>query len=391
MKVDIIGAGAAGCFCAIQIKRSLPDARVRVYEAGRIPLAKVRITGGGRCNFTNSFRDVGSLKEVYPRGSAAMKRALAVFSNRDCMEWFRNEGVPCVIQEDQCVFPKSQDAMQIVDTLLGLMSSLGVELITSHKVESLSVPDSDTRIVVTTGGGSVSLLSSLGIRVTELYPSLYTFKIKDEGLTSLMGTVSPNATVSLAGTSFRASGALLVTDWGVSGPSILKLSSHAARLLGGNGCKGTLVVGWNSSSEQSSRRWIEDCIRLYPLRQVSGIVPDSLTSRLWKHIISRASLREDIRWGELGAKGINRLVSTLCSDCYPIAGRCRFKEEFVTCGGVDLSEVNLSTLESKKIPGLYFAGEVLDIDAVTGGFNLQAAWSTAMTVARSISRTGSRD
>jgi len=390
MRIDIIGAGAAGCFCAIELKRRLPDARVRVYEAGKVPLAKVRITGGGRCNFTNSFIGVRNLADVYPRGSAVMKRALRVFSNLDCMDWFEREGVSYVIQDDQCVFPKSQSAMQIVDTLLGLMNRLGVELVTSHKVGRLSAPSPDSRIVVTTGGGAIALLSDMGIETTQLHPSLFTFKIKDDSLRSLMGTVAPNASVSLAGTAFKACGPLLLTDWGVSGPAILKLSSRAARFLGENACKGTLVVSWNSSSQEETRRWIEDNVYINPSKQVSNISPASISSRLWKHIVSRAQLRDDIRWAELGSKGNNRLVSALCCDSYPIGGRCHFKDEFVTCGGVDLSGVNLSTLESKKIPGLYFAGEVLDIDAITGGFNLQAAWSTAMVVACSISKTDSR-
>jgi len=383
MKIAIIGGGAAGCFCAIGLKRRLPDAEVTVYEAGPKLLAKVAVTGGGRCNLTNSFRDVRRLGEVYPRGEQLMRRALAAFSHEDTMRWFEAEGVRLTVQEDQCVFPVSQDAMQIVRTLERCLREAGVRVRLNAPVERVGDLDAD-RVVVTVGGSSREKLERLlpaGVEVTPCVPSLFTLKIPDDGLRALMGTVVEQASLALAGTKFRAAGTLLLTDWGVSGPATLRLSSYAARHLAENGYAGTLLVNWLDAPEAAAREWMAAAAAEHPQKQAAGTPPAGLTARLWRHLLGRAGLREDLRWAELGSKGAARLASTLTADAYPVAGRARFKEEFVTCGGVALSGVNLNTLESKVCPGLYFAGEALDVDAVTGGFNLQAAWSTAALVA----------
>ena len=384
MKIAIIGGGAAGCFCAIGLKRRLPDAEVTVYEAGPKLLAKVAVTGGGRCNLTNSFRDVHRLGEVYPRGEQLMRRALAAFSHEDTMRWFEAEGVRLTVQEDQCVFPVSQDAMQIVRTLERCLREAGVRVRLNAPVERVADLDAD-RVVVTVGGSSrekLERLLSAGVEVTPCVPSLFTLKIPDAGLRALMGTVVEQASLTLAGTKFRAAGTLLLTDWGVSGPATLRLSSYAARHLAENGYTGTLLIGWLDAPEAAAREWIAETAAAHPQKQAAGTPPAGLTARLWRHLLGRAGLREDLRWAELGSKGAARLAATLTADAYPVAGRARFKEEFVTCGGVALSGVNLNTLESKVRPGLYFAGEALDVDAVTGGFNLQAAWSTAALVAQ---------
>lgn len=395
--IAIIGAGAAGCFCAIGIRRRKPECRVTVYEAGPKALAKVAVTGGGRCNLTNSFRDIGRLEEAYPRGAQLMKRALRRFSNEDAMAWFAREGVPCVIQEDQCVFPKSQDAMQIVRTLERQMRVSGVSLKPNSRVSSirsgggayrLAFTDGSEatadKVVVTTGGGALKLLEGLdSLEIVRPVPSLFTFRIDDSGLRSLMGTVVDNAILGIAGTAFKSRGTLLLTDWGVSGPATLRLSSYAARHLAGTQYKGTLIINWTGRSENEVREWIAESTKVSPRKRVSNVSPEGISTRLWQHIATRAGLQGRI-WAELGSKGINRLAATLTADSYSITGRCHFKEEFVTAGGVALSNVNPGTLESKAYPGLYFAGEVLDVDAVTGGFNLQAAWSTGFVVAENI-------
>ena len=400
--VAVIGAGAAGCFCAIEVKRRRPDVAVTLFEAGPKPLAKVAVTGGGRCNFTNTFALVSRLEEAYPRGAQLMKRALRVFSQDDAMAWFEAEGVPYVVQEDQCVFPASQDAMQIVRTLERLMRQLGVVVRCRERVEALSYGDGlysvslpsgiekFDSVVVTTGGGALKLLEPLGLAIEKPVPSLFTLKIDNDSLKALMGLVVPDATLALAGTPFRSRGALLLTDWGVSGPATLKLSSYAARWLSSSSYRGTLLVNWLSWSEAEARSFISSSIASCPkklVRSSSGLssLGFSLQQRLWQHLVAKAGLREDMVWSELGSKGVNRLVNVLVADEYPVTGRCHFKSEFVTCGGVSLSEVSLNTLESKRYPGLFFAGEVLDVDAITGGFNLQAAWSSAMLVAASLS------
>lgn len=443
MKVAIVGAGAAGCFCAVELKRRMPSASVEVFEAGTTALAKVAITGGGRCNLTNSFEGISSLSIAYPRGDKLMKRLFRTFDQKSAWRWFENEGVKLVLQEDHCVFPASQDAMEIVNTLLARMRQAGVTLHTKRKVTGIfprpeggytisvaelskvqslrqaqrpdslapesiiSVPEpvegpilqksqrldkhnclADI-VVVTTGGSpklsGLGMLDGLDLEIVPPVPSLFTFNLPGSPVRELMGTVVENASASLVGTKFKASGPLLITHWGMSGPAILKLSSYAARYLAENEYFATLSVNWfGDAGEQDVRDRITALSKDSPQKQILNTHPSELPSRLWNYLISKCGIREDARWAELGSKGMNRLVNTLINDEYQIRGKSRFKEEFVTCGGVALSNINLNTLESKTHPGLYFAGEVLDVDAITGGFNLQAAWSMGYTVARSI-------
>ena len=455
MKIAIIGAGAAGCFCAVELKRRMPSASVEVFEAGAKALAKVAITGGGRCNLTNSFEGISSLSAAYPRGDKLMKRLFRTFDQKSAWQWFENEGVKLVLQEDHCVFPASQDAMEIVNTLLARMRQAGVTLHTKRKVTGIfprpdggytlsvaefskeqslrrvqlprgsvpelskeqslrnaqlprgSVPElvegpmpqnyqrRDDRnfqadiVVVTTGGSpelsGLGMLDGLELEIVPPVPSLFTLNLPGSPVRELMGTVVDNANASLVGTKLKAAGPLLITHWGMSGPAILKLSSYAARYLAENEYSATLSVNWfGGLGEQDVRDRILSLSKDNPQKQILNSHPSELPSRLWAYMITKAGIREDTRWAELGSKGMNRLVNTLINDEYQIRGKSRFKEEFVTCGGVALSNINLNTLESKTHPGLYFAGEVLDVDAITGGFNLQAAWSMGYTVARSI-------
>ena len=241
-------------------------------------------------------------------------------------------------------------------------------------------------VVVTTGGAPKGLpfLEGLGLELVPPVPSLFTFTVPDPALRSLMGLVV-EASIGLAGTSFKAEGALLITDWGLSGPATLKLSSYAARHLAEKGYKGNIWINWLNANEKAVREQLQETASRNPQKQVS--TTHLLQARLWSHLLARAGLRPDIRWAELGSKGLNRLVAILTADSYPLSGKSKFREEFVTAGGVALSNINPNTLECKKHHGLYFAGEVLDIDAITGGFNLQAAWSTGYVCAQSIVRS----
>ena len=403
-RIAVIGAGAAGCFCAAELRRLRPEFRVDVYEAGPKPLAKVAVTGGGRCNLTNSFEGVRNLAEAYPRGDRLMKRLLRVFSQEDTWRWFESAGVPLVLQDDHCVFPRSQDALDVVHALLRRME--GANLLLKTPVHSIQTPDQVggdapvmpgstghlnvdgtpyDAVVVTTGGApkGLPLLDGLDLEWVPTVPSLFTFTVRDEGLRALMGLVV-EASVSIPGTAFKADGPLLITDWGVSGPAVLKLSSYAARHLHEVGYQAPLSVNWLALNEAQTRTLLQDLAAGNPRKQVANTPPAGLQARLWNHLIQRAGVRGDIRWSELGSKGLNRLVATLTQDTYAIAGKTKFREEFVTCGGVSLTNIDPSTLECKRHPGLYFAGEVLDIDAVTGGFNLQAAWTTGAVAARAI-------
>ena len=256
--------------------------------------------------------------------------------------------------------------------------------------QDASLPEMEAdRVVVTTGGSpapaGLSFLEALSLETVPPVPSLFTFNIGDEPLKALMGAVVKDAAVGLAGTPYRARGPLLVTDWGVSGPAILRLSSYAARHLAENSYKGMLNVSWlGTAKDTECLGAVQKLAAAEPRKLVASAWPEALSGRLWRHVTARAGLRGELRWAELGPRGAARLASVLACDSYPVTGRCRFKDEFVTCGGVSLKEISPNTLESKKHPGLYLAGEVLDVDAITGGFNLQAAWSMAYTVSESI-------
>ena len=429
MKTAIIGGGAAGFFLAINLKERMPEMQVTIFERSRRVLSKVEISGGGRCNCTNSFASVffqpneqrkgetqngpikwnaTDLKQVYPRGHRLMKRLMHEFDHRAAYEWFERHGVELVTQEDECVFPASQDSHTIINCFLREASRLGVAVRTEQRINSLDELAGFDFVCVTTGGSprreGLAWLESLGHKVETPCPSLFTFNIEDEALRELMGTVVETATVQIPGTKFRASGPLLLTHWGMSGPAILKLSSYAARHLAERNYQETVSVNWLSQNEEQVRSELTSfaqshagqlVAKNFPYHAVQG---RGFSSRLWLYLVEKVGLGIS-RWADTlplsagRSRGLNRLTNVLTNDCYTIAGRGVNKEEFVTCGGISLSSVNPSTLESrvypqsqgKLSPRLFFAGEVLDIDGITGGFNFQAAWTTAYVVAKTIS------
>lgn len=439
-KVAVIGGGAAGCFAAVNMKEMNPDLDVTVYEAGPELLAKVAVTGGGRCNLTNSFAEVRSIESVYPRGFRLMKRLLREFSNTDVCDWFEGRGVRLVTQSDQCVFPKSQQSSEIIETLVAGMKAAGVNVAVSHRLTSVLATDGDQPeryklsfdtgrgterhqteiyadiVLITTGGSpkksGLSMLDGLGLEIIDPVPSLFSFNIgapealaeirrgrgvqvaltgtrkRDAELSALMGIVTENVVTGLAGTKFRAEGPLLITDWGMSGPAVLKLSSYAAKYLAEQNYSAELMVNWAGKITVPELEAVLSRISSSASRKMSANVdPDFLNNRLWTYLLHRAGIPADRRWAEIGSKGLNRIISTLTSDIYPVVGRNKFKGEFVTCGGVSLADIDPKTLESRQHPGLYFAGEVTDVDAVTGGFNLQAAWTMGWVAARAIAQS----
>lgn len=404
MDIAIIGGGAAGFMAAIMARRTNPSSKVTIFERAQKVLAKVEITGGGRCNVTNSFAAITDMKQAYPRGYMLMKRLMKTFSHEDTFKWFEKHGVPLVTQEDECVFPKAQDSHAIIDCLVRQANELGVticcrhRLVDIHKMEDgrlkLEFDNSTQRIfyrtIITTGGSpnrrSLHYLERLGHKIEAPIPSLFTFNIKDRTFCDLMGTVVDPVVMAIPGTKLRAQGALLVTHWGVSGPAALKLSSYAARLLAENDYKAPLAISW---TDELPRHEVESCLLKFqaanPRKQVANLHPFGLPSRLWLYILSKLGIDAVKPWAEIGRKTLNRMIETLVNDQYTIAGKGAFREEFVTCGGVSLCSVNSKTLESKVCPNLFFAGEVLDIDAITGGFNLQAAWTTGFIAGKSAS------
>lgn len=389
LSIAIIGAGAAGCFCAINLKRMLPNANVHLFESKGKALAKVAVTGGGRCNLTNTFKGVKNLQEVYPRGEKLMRRALSVFSAEDTCTWFEKEGVRLVTQEDNCIFPQSQDAMQIVNTLLYNIKGLGIQLHLNEKVTHIDL-NQWNRVVVTTGGHATpqgfSLLEGLEIPIETPIPTLFTFNVQGDWHQQLMGTVVEEVQAFIPGTKFRSHGALLLTHWGMSGPAILKLSSYAARYLAEHGYQSPICINWmGTMTELEVRQIIQDLIQQNAQKLITSVYPQCFTNKHWGILLTRMGIPLTQRWGALNTKHLNKMLTVLTADTYQITGKCPFKEEFVTCGGVSLKSININTLQSKQHPTLYFAGEVLDVDAITGGFNLQAAWSMGYVVAKHIS------
>ena len=390
MKTAIIGGGAAGFFLAINLKEMVPEMGVTIFERGKRVLTKVEISGGGRCNCTNSFAEVNDLQEVYPRGHRLMKRLMKGFSQEDAYRWFEAHGVRLTTQEDQCVFPMSQDSHTIINCFTAEAKRRGVEVCTESKIQSLDDLRDYDFIAVTTGGQpkaeGLQWLAEKGHEIEAPVPSLFTFRIDDEALHALMGTVMTHAVAMIPGTKLRAEGPLLITHWGMSGPAILKLSSYGARLLAEQQYKAPLAINWTNLRDTEVMEALGALMVPYGQKQLKSIAPCGLPTRLWTYLVEKClGERANGRWGSLNKKELNRLANMLSGgDHYDIAGRAAFKDEFVTCGGISLQAIDPVTLESKHVPGLYFAGEILDIDGITGGFNFQAAWTTANTVAQAI-------
>ena len=390
MKTAIIGGGAAGFFLAINLKEMRPEMAVTIFEKSKQVLAKVEISGGGRCNCTNSFAEVGDLSEVYPRGHRLMKRLMKGFSQEDAYNWFERHGVRLTTQEDQCVFPMSQDSHTIINCFLAETQRHNIEIRTEAKIDLLEQLSDYDFIAVTTGGSpkadGLRWLRDLGHEIETPVPSLFTFQIADEALHALMGTVVENVVTLIPGTKMRAEGPLLITHWGMSGPAILKLSSYGARLLAEQHYQAPLAVNWTKRRDTEVLTLLNEVMIRNAQKQLKTVPPCGLPSRLWVYLVEKClGERSHGRWGSLNKKELNRLANLLSGgDSYQIVGRAAFKDEFVTCGGISLSAVNPATLESRHVPHLFFAGEVLDIDGITGGFNFQAAWTTAYTVACAI-------
>lgn len=389
MRTAIVGGGAAGFFLAINLKEAMPEMDVTIFERSNRVLAKVEISGGGRCNCTNTFEGVDDFAAVYPRGHRLLKRLFKTFDHHDAYRWFEQHGVPLVTQPDNCVFPKAQDSHAIIDCFMALAHRYHIKIRTHEKIQSLSQLSDYDYVAVTTGGSprreGLQWLADVGHAIEAPVPSLFTFSISDERLRQLKGIVVDNASVFLPATKLRASGPLLITHWGMSGPAILKLSSYAARHLADLQYHSPLSVNWVGMDEATVHDVLHETIIRQPQKQATTFSPFGLSQRLWSHLLDKSlTSRATIRWGEMNKKDVNRLANILINDSYAISGRAPFKDEFVTCGGVSLSSIQPSTLESRHVPHLFFAGEVLDIDGVTGGFNFQAAWTTAYVVAQSI-------
>jgi len=395
MRIGIIGGGAAGFFSAIAAKENYPEAKVVIIEKSKQLLSKVKISGGGRCNLTNAC-DPKDLYQAYPRGGRSLKKAFNLFNNEDCVDWFETRGIPLVTQDDNCIFPVSQDSQSIIDCFLKECKRLGVEIQKGLAVKSIKplgeqfeldfdkdnvISGTFDKLIVTTGGSpkrkGLEWLELIGHKIEDPVPSLFTFNMPNETVTKLMGIVVEDALVSLPGTKLKNGGPLLITHWGMSGPAILKLSAFGARILSEKDYDFKILVNWvNDSSNDSVIEYLNKIIKENSNKILANYRPYALPDRLWQFLLEKGDLSPQKRWGELGKKGLNKLLNLLTNDEYSVKGKTTFRDEFVTCGGVSLKSVDMASMQSKKCKNLYFAGEVLDIDAITGGYNLQAAWST---------------
>jgi predicted Rossmann fold flavoprotein len=398
-KVVIVGGGAAGFFAAINIAENRSDFEVIIIEKSDQVLQKVKISGGGRCNITNACFDPKELIKYYPRGGKELLGPFHQFMTSDTMEWFESRGIPLKIEDDNRVFPASNSSQTIVDFFTQTAQKLGVKVLTQHRVATVLKSDNQFEVVtskgnfradivlMTTGSNNrmYQVVSTLGHTIIHTVPSLFTFEINDNRLKTIPGISVPNATVQIQNKEFTIDGPLLITHWGMSGPAILKLSAFAARYLAEVNYYFDLEVNWLSKSEDKVLNELKDFKLANPKKSMISKSPFSdIPNRLWEQICLFCNLDSKNIWADCDKLQLQKLTDQLTKATFKVTGKSTFKDEFVMAGGVDLKEVNFKKMESKIHPNLFFAGEILNIDAVTGGFNFQNAWTGAYIAAMSI-------
>ncbi len=390
----IAGGGAAGFFAAIACAEANPAAHVTLCESGAQPLAKVRISGGGRCNVTHACFEPRDLVRGYPRGGRELLGPFHQWQPRDTVAWFTERGVELKTEEDGRMFPVTDDSATVIDCLLAAAGRAGVRLRTGTAVKGAEragpgyrvllsggeTLDCD-RLLLATGGGKssagIAIAQHLGHTIEPLVPSLFTFHIDDPRLKGLEGLSVPDAATSLPGTRVSARGPALITHWGLSGPAILKLSAWGARELAAVDYRFTLALNWRGGSTAAQvQAELAAGRNVHPRRQISSWNPLGLPARLWERLAVAAGIAPETVWTSVSNAALQALAGQVAAGEFTVTGKSTNKEEFVTCGGVRLAEVDFRTMESRRSPGLYLAGEVLDIDGITGGFNLQSAWTT---------------
>lgn len=391
--VVVIGGGAAGFFAALSAKLHHPSARVAIVEKTNKLLAKVKISGGGRCNATHHCFDVKKLCSNYPRGEKELRQVFSQFAVKETIEWFEVRGVKLKTEDDGRMFPVTDSSQTIIDCLLAEAHRLKIEIHTSTQIDRVLPQENgftlqtnnDTfttnNLIIATGGSpklsGLQWLADMGHQIVPPLPSLFTFNMPKNPITQLMGVSVPQARVRILGTKLSYTGPLLITHWGMSGPAVLKLSAWGARLLAEKGYTCTVGINWHEAkNEEDVRNYLTDFKNQHGQKQMGNARPFDIPKRLWAFFLSRFDIQPTLLWRDVKKQDFNRLVNTFFNDEYPVQGKTTFKEEFVTAGGVDLKSVDMKTMQSLAVPHLYFAGEVLDIDGITGGFNFQAAWST---------------
>jgi predicted Rossmann fold flavoprotein len=402
-RILVVGGGAAGFFGAIACAEADPAAEVSLHEATAHLLAKVRVSGGGRCNVTHDCADPREMAKSYPRGARELIGPLSRFGPADTVAWFRERGVELKVERDGRMFPVTDDSATIVDCLMGAARKAGVSIRTGSGLKTLAraaggrwvatftgaeeiVAD---RVLLATGGGKASAglaaAAALGHEILPAAPSLFTFHVDDPRLKGLEGLSVPAATAAVQGSRLRETGPVLITHWGLSGPAILRLSAWGARELLQSDYKFTLTINWSETpAADRAKARLESDRQAHPKRQVATANPLGVPARLWERLVAAAGIGEGGTWSMVSNDRLRALVQQATAAVFTVAGKSMNKEEFVTCGGVALGQVDMATMESRVCPGLHFAGEVLDIDGITGGYNFQAAWTTGWQAGRAM-------
>lgn len=396
--IIIVGGGAAGFFSAINIAEKNKHLKIAILERGKEVLSKVRISGGGRCNVTHACFVPNDLVKFYPRGEKELRGPFHQFCSGDTIEWFENHGVSLKIEEDGRMFPESNSSQTIIDCFTDNVHKLGIQVLTNQSVQSLFQTkefwkvetNKETfackKLIISAGSNPKvwDMLSELGHTIIPPVPSLFTFNIKDPRIKDLMG-VSAFASVKVKGSKLNASGPLLITHWGMSGPGILRLSAWGARELADKNYQFALLVNWlNDIDFEEAIDVLKNLKVAYSKKTIIKKSPFEFPNRLWESLVLASGISKENKWADLSKKQMNQLAEQLTNGVFQVNGKSTFKEEFVTAGGVDLKEINFKTMESKLLPNLYLAGEVLNIDAITGGFNFQNAWTGGFIISEAI-------
>ena len=402
-QIIVAGGGAAGYFAAIACAEANPTVQVTLYEATAHPLAKVKVSGGGRCNVTHACFEPRALAKRYPRGGRELTGAFSRWQPRDTVAWFEARGVTLKTEDDGRMFPITDDSQTIVDCLQGAATKAGVRVVLGTGLRTaarrsdggfgVELTSGETvlcdRLLLATGGNRSNagfvIAAALGHTIVPPVPSLFTFHVKDARLKELSGVSVTDATTAVPGTILCERGPLLITHWGLSGPAVLKISAWGARELHDLGYKFTLLVNWAPGfNVETLRAELEKTRAANPKKQIGTWCPVGLPARLWEKLIAATGTKPEAPWTTVSNPALRSLAAEVCAGAFAVDGKSMFKEEFVTCGGVKLSEVDFQTMESRMTPGLHFAGEMLDVDGITGGFNFQAAWTSGWLAGRAM-------
>lgn len=414
-RLIVIGGGAAGFFCAINAARLNPLLEVVIMEKSNKLLSKVRISGGGRCNVTHACFSIAEMIKQYPRGGVFLKKAFHHFFTNDTIKWFEERGVQLKTEADGRMFPLSNSSDTIIKCLVDEANKYKVKILMNREVKELAIDNAqhpadgqctascrwtlsfkdgvqmESDYVCIASGGypkpiQFEWLKKLGHHIEEPVPSLFTFNMPGNDITSLMGVSIEKVNVKIEGTKLLADGPLLITHWGMSGPVVLKLSAWGAREMAINNWQFAIVVNWIPGYNENNLREKFQQLRFgLAAQKIINRNPFALPNRLWEHLLLVSGIKDEWRWADLPAKEQNKLIKNLCTHEFAVKGKTTFKEEFVTAGGIQLNEINFNTMQSKILPGLFFAGEVINVDGITGGFNFQNAWTTGWIAAKGVS------